>query len=284
MSKQLEFYWAQPPTPKPAGDLPPLPEEEARPNPSRAVESEPAEEVAPSLLPNRRELQEQADRLLTELGDRTGLIIQLRITNNRSTMISSRPLGDGGAVRLNLHHMFLTAPPKVRNALAQWLKRTKAQKAGETIDAFIRERRDQIHPPKPRTIYVRAQGRHFDLQPIFDEVNAAHFDNTITAHLTWGKMPTVRRRRSIRFGSYTAAHQLIRIHPLLDQEFVPRYFIRYILYHEMLHAHLGIDETPTGRRSIHPPRFKKLEKAYPDYERAKAWMDNTRNLNRLLRS
>ena len=63
---------------------------------------------------------------------------------------------------------------------------------------------------------------------------------------------------------------------------MPRYFVRYIIFHEMLHAFLDIDESASGRRSIHPPRFKRMEKAYPDYGRALAWMENPRHLNRLL--
>ena len=51
----------------------------------------------------------------------------------------------------------------------------------------------------------------------------------------------------------------------------------------MLHALLGVKEGPSGRREVHPKRFRCLEQSYPDYERAVAWMETPRNLRRLLR-
>ena len=117
----------------------------------------------------------------------------------------------------------------------------------------------------------------------FEEVNRAEFDSSIDAPITWGRLPTVRRRRSIRLGSYSADDHLIRIHPHLDQAFVPEYFVRYIVFHEMLHAHLGIETGPTGRRRIHTREFNVRERAYADFARAVAWQDDPANLNRMLR-
>ncbi len=51
----------------------------------------------------------------------------------------------------------------------------------------------------------------------------------------------------------------------------------------MLHAHLGISETESGRRSIHPPEFKRAEEAYPEYQRALDWLNEEGNFSRLLR-
>ena len=41
--------------------------------------------------------------------------------------------------------------------------------------------------------------------------------------------------------------------------------MRFIIYHEMLHAVFG--ESP-GPRKHHPPQFRRAERAYPDFERA----------------
>lgn len=122
-----------------------------------------------------------------------------------------------------------------------------------------------------------------DLGRYFNELNAAHFDNSVTAAITWGRRPSPGRRRSIRFGSYTASDHIIRIHPLLDQEFVPEYFVRYIVFHEMLHAHLGTPESSNGRRTVHGRDFLAHERTFPDYARAMAWQENLANLRHLLR-
>jgi predicted metal-dependent hydrolase len=215
----------------------------------------------------------------------SGLRVELTVTDNTHNLLSVRPNGGAGAVKVRVHHMFLAADTQVVHALAQWIRQPKARRAGEVLDGFIRANQHRIRfsNRRPRTIRVRTRGRYFDLQRLYDEVNRQHFNGSIQAHITWGQRPTKRRRRSIRFGSYSHELKLIRIHPFLDQDFVPEFFVRYIVFHEMLHAHLGISESETGRRQMHTPEFRKLEKAYPDYERAVAWQDKRSSLARLLK-
>jgi len=226
-----------------------------------------------------------AHMLHTALERRSGLQLDLTLTDNTHNVLSVRPNRVSGRVTVRLHHMFLAADARVLDALAAWISRPKARQAGEVLDAFIRENRHRIRqaPRRPRGVRVRTRGQCFDLKQLFEDVNQRHFQGSIEAAITWGQMPTVRRRRSIRFGSYSHELKLIRIHPLLDQPFVPRYFVRYVVFHEMLHAHLGISETESGRRRIHTPEFRALEEVYPDYERALAWQENRDHLGRLLR-
>jgi len=221
--------------------------------------------------------------LSRELEEHTGLSIRLEVTDNASTMIALRhDPHDGADVVLRLHHMFLAAEPAVLTALASWIRRKTDRRAGAVLDRFIEANRHRIRPRPPRTVRIRTRGHHHDLQVYYDEVNAAHFDGTIRARITWGRRGPARHRRTIRFGSYSADHDLIRIHPLLDQAFVPAYFVRYIVFHEMLHAHLGIEEPARGRRRIHTAVFLEREAAHPDHARALAWQQNTGNLRRLL--
>ncbi len=107
-------------------------------------------------------------------------------------------------------------------------------------------------------------------------------ENSIDVPISWGR-DSGRNTRSIRFGGYYPGEALIRIHPRLDQSFVPKYVIRYIVYHEMLHAHIGIEQTEGGRRSIHPRTFKRMERTFPEYEKAVAWIEDSGNLRRILR-
>jgi hypothetical protein len=189
-----------------------------------------------------------------------------------------------GMARLRLHHMFLDAPDEVRSALAQWVRKPHAKQSGDVLDTFIRARRDRIRPREPRRTRICTKGDYYDLQQLYDEVNRGYFDGKIHVPITWGRMPAPGRRTSIRFGSYAPDERLIRIHPLLDAPHVPRFFVRYIVFHEMLHALLGIAETSTGRRSVHPPEFKTIERGYPDYEKAVAWMSSPRNMQRMLQT
>lgn len=246
--------------------------------------SVPCRAAAPYAVAQSDGVQRIADALHGELTSATGVDIRLRITNNTSTMMSLRYDSAGRRAIVGLHHMFLEAPEDIRRALSAWIVKPSAKAPGKKLEAYIAERRHLIAAKPIKTAVLRTQGQIYDLDALYREVNAACYNNEVAAPITWGKMPTVRRRRSIRFGSYSPGENLIRIHPLLDQEFVPRFFIRYIVFHEMLHAHMGIEETESGRRKIHPPEFRRREAAYPDYDRAVAWMENEKNLRKLLRA
>lgn len=221
--------------------------------------------------------------LRRELEGRTGLRIAVTVTENTSTMLTMKRDRREGRMNLRIHRMFLAADTQVIDALAEWLARPKAPKAGQVIDGFIKNNRHRIRRrPAPRAA-GRTQGACFDLQRLYDEVNAEHFANRVDAGIAWGRMPGRGQcRRSIRFGSYTQEDNLVRIHPLLDQAFVPEAVVRYIVFHEMLHADIGIRIAPSGRRLVHPPAFQRREKEYPGYAAACAWLDTPRNLARLL--
>ncbi|MBN2310022.1 MAG: hypothetical protein JXR94_13700 [Candidatus Hydrogenedentes bacterium] len=221
--------------------------------------------------------------LRTELERRSGLRLHLVVTDNASTVLSVKHEPAGGGARLRLHHMFLAASPEVLGALASWLKRPKCRRSGAVLDRFIHEHGHLVRTRPGRGAQARTRGHWFDLRRLYEEVNEAHFEGRVQARITWGRRPAARRRRSIRFGSYSASDNLIRIHPLLDQEFVPEYFVRYIVFHEMLHAHLGIGEWENGRRSCHDAEFRRRERAYPEYAQAAAWARSPSHLRKLLR-
>ena len=223
-----------------------------------------------------------ARALCEELEAHTGLTLQLTVTNNRSSVMFVRHDRLGGSAQVRLHHMFLSASETVVRALATWIRSPRARKSGGILDLFIRENTHLLRPAPLRPQPCRTRGLIHDLRIMYDELNARHFNNTVTAALTWGKQPTTQRRRSIRFGSYSPGEHIIRIHPLLDQEFVPAYFVRYIVFHEMLHAFLGIEDPETGRRRIHTGEFRRSEQAYPDYAIAFAWQAQHTNLRKLL--
>lgn len=218
-----------------------------------------------------------------ELEERMGLRLRVTVTDNASTVMSFKHGRRGQPAQVRVHHMFLSANPQVVRALADWLMGVRTRKAGEVLDGFIAHNQHLMRSRPRNTPPPQTRGVHFDLQDLFDAVNRQHFAGTVCAAITWGRMPRARRRRSIRFGSYSAENNLIRIHPLLDQAFVPEYFVRYITFHEMLHADLDIPEKESGRRRVHPREFDEREKAYPEYARAMAWLENPANLGKLLR-
>jgi predicted SprT family Zn-dependent metalloprotease len=85
----------------------------------------------------------------------------------------------------------------------------------------------------------------------------------------------------MRFGAYLPDSQSIRIHPALDQAFVPGYFVEFIVYHELLH-HVIPPTRLNGRYQIHSRTFHQRERQFPAYAEAMAWRQQS--LRRLLQS
>jgi predicted metal-dependent hydrolase len=136
--------------------------------------------------------------------------------------------------------------------------------------------------PMQRHLNLRDEGRYFDLREIFERVNARHFRGRLRGYkVVWGRRRKERPREYFIFGSIQEEDRVIRIHPLLDQPFVPRWFLEYVLYHEMLHSVVPDETDAAGRRRIHTAEFYRREKAFPRYRRARQWEDE--NLARFLR-
>ncbi|MFQ5844921.1 MAG: SprT-like domain-containing protein [Planctomycetota bacterium] len=211
----------------------------------------------------------------------TGKPITLTVTNNRTSMVYVRP-GKLGLVRVRVHHMFLDAPPDVVRALAQFVRRPTPE-CHRSLNTFIRAKAHRIggRPRRKAAINLSHRGFHFDLKQIYDRLNRRYFDGRLRAAITWGKSNDANRRYSIDFGSYDVGRRIIRVNPSLDRPSVPRFFVEYVVYHEMLHAAIGFREAPNGRRSLHPPRFRKEERQFRFYRSALRW--ENANLWRFLR-
>jgi hypothetical protein len=207
--------------------------------------------------------------------------LALAVTDNRHTMISVRR-DKGPLYRVRLHHMFLEAPPTVTRALARYVAHNDGH-ASRELGSFIDTNQEAIRravrrQPAPPT--VETFGEVFNLQEVFDDLNRRYFASGIDARITWGTRANKRRRRtSIKMGSYSVEDRLIRIHPALDRRFVPRYFLEWIVYHEMLHQ---VHDIPVvdGRRQFHTPEFLDQERMFEHYERARLW--ERQNLDRIL--
>ena len=91
-----------------------------------------------------------------------------------------------------------------------------------------------------------------------------------------GRRGKSRARRSLQLGCYVKDAHLVRIHAVLDQVAVPEWFVRFVLFHEILHAALPGEKRPHGRA------FRERERAHPDYPAAVAWQK--KNLESLIRS
>jgi hypothetical protein len=136
--------------------------------------------------------------------------------------------------------------------------------------------------PMQRHFNLQHEGKCFDLRRIFERVKERHFPGKLRGYrVVWGRRRRERPREYFVFGSIQEEDRVIRIHPLLDQPWVPRWFLEYVLYHEMLHSVVPDETDAAGRRRVHTEEFYRREKAFPRYRRARKWEDD--NLARFLR-
>ena len=221
-------------------------------------------------------------RLERELSARFGSPVRIAITDNTRTMVSARHRA--GVAFVRLHRMFVSADAQTLDYVVRFLKRRDAR-AVAALRAYVADNQGQVRRRRSRRLMLSAIGRHHDLGAIYEELNARYFDGGVEAHIGWGRMGSPpgrrRRRRSIKLGSYLSSAALIRVHPVLDAAWVPRFFVEYIVYHEMLHH---VIEMPVqgGRRCMHGPAFKARERCFDRYTEAIAW--EREHLDRLLAS
>jgi hypothetical protein len=136
--------------------------------------------------------------------------------------------------------------------------------------------------PMQRQFAFAEQGRFFNLRKIFDKLNARYFGNRLRGYaILWGRKRQQRPKDAIVFGTIQEEDRVIRIHPLLDQRFVPGWFLEYVVYHEMLHAVVPDRWDGSGRRRVHHEAFNERERQFRWFRRAKAWEEE--NLARFLR-
>lgn len=303
---QLGFDFPEgPPLPQPPRDVPlPVSEEpaDASARPGRAAapfppESEPSASARPAdqrdpvdgpdastedgvrpgprvRLPKGRAVMESRMRVALEFP------VELVITDNRRTMISTKRAEDRLIVRL--HHMFLDAPSDVVEALLCYLAE-QDPRSSRRIGRYIEANKSRIQKARRRTL-LRPKGETYDLGVLLTEVLDCHLPEARETRpaISWGKrVPRKRRRRrrSIRLGTYTHDSHLIRIHRALDQPSVPRWFVSFVVFHEALH-HVVPPVSHASRMDYHPPAFRRRERLHPDYARAVEW-ENT-HLDELL--
>lgn len=235
-------------------------------------DSEPA-----STEPSIERQDDDSYALQARLSELIGNPVRLEMHTNRRTMLSSSRLD--GTRTIRLHKMFLEAEEEVVDAVAKFVRR-RDRTASKVLGTFIEANRGRFQSPaRPATLEPR--GVHHDLTHLLD-AERRHFTEPTDVLITWGQPAPRRRRRrrSMKLGTYSLEERLIRVHPALDQDWIPTYFVAYIVFHELLH-HVTPAEVENGRCTFHTRAFVTREKEHPDYARAIAW--EKENINRLLR-
>lgn len=210
-----------------------------------------------------------------------GGVVQLSVTDNRRRMVTRTQVN--GVLKVRVHMMFLDAPARVVDALVRYVV-DGDQQASTLVGQFIEANSHRIRAVRPARGPLRTKGSVHDLYAVLAEVSERYLGaSPPDVAITWGRQtqPNGGPRKTIKLGSYSATERLIRVHPSLDKEWVPRYFVSYIVYHELLH-HVIPAVLDGGRALLHTSEFLQREREFRHYERAIAW--ERKHIHRLLRS
>jgi hypothetical protein len=193
----------------------------------------------------------------------TGKTVSLTITDNTTSILSVETKKD--IVFVRLQNIFLKAGKDVLDEIAVFIKKRK----GKTplLWKFVKANNISIKKKRPRKFKIITHGKYYNLLDIFRSLNDVYFKGRISCHITWGTKCSRYFVKKRTLGSYDSQTNTIRINPVLDRKNIPGYFIEFIVYHEMLHAELGV-KVKDGNRIVHTKEFRKKESLFADYERA----------------
>lgn len=192
--------------------------------------------------------------------------VSLALTDNSTSILSVRR--KEGTVHVRLHRMLLNADMDMLEEIAEFIKRGKG--GTPLLRKFISEHSGCLKKSPPKKIKMETNGRRYNLMQIYESLNRDYFEGRVSACITWGAKYHGRAQRKRTLGSYSSHTNTIRINSLLDRKTVPCYFIEFIVYHEMLHADMGI-EKKNGRNVMHSREFRRRERLFKDYPKAVAW-------------
>jgi hypothetical protein len=165
----------------------------------------------------------------------------------------------------------------LEGAAALLLARVYRRKApAALVEAYLeyarsdrtRSRMNRMRRGRVRLAVTNPRGDHFDLEKLFEELNAKYFAGQLQRpHIGWSTRSWRRQ-----FGCYDPGPNQILLNRRMDRPGVPQCAVEYVLYHEMLHV-----KHPTRRSGCslvsHSREFREEEKRFPEFERARRILD-----------
>jgi hypothetical protein len=203
------------------------------------------------------------------LAQAVGRPVSLHITDNKHTMISVRPK-PGGLVEVRLHRSFLGHGEAVLPLIADFVKNPNAE-VRQRMQRFLIEHPVTQPVLATRRFIARPVGKVFNVKDRAAAINHHYFGGAIHHVATWGQShQRGSPQRNFLLGSWSATDSVLRIHPILDNVAVPRFFLDFVIYHELCHS-VEPPRWGKGSRQIHTKDFMKLEERYEYYRLAVEW-------------
>ncbi len=175
------------------------------------------------------------------------------------------------SARVSMH--FKNAPRHILEILALILfSKVYHQKVQNQLRKIYRTYSQDLQrnlPVSPARSLERYQpyGKYHNLEKIFRELNHTYFNAQIPVlKIGWSIKKSYRR-----LGFYDSSRKLLVISNIFDSKRVPEKVVEFLVYHEMLHIVIP-ERLGKSRRILHPPEFRRLEQAFPDYLSINRWI------------
>ncbi len=183
-----------------------------------------------------------------------------------------------GQLLVRLSDLFQQAPPPILRALATILLSKLFQRnVPPAARVAYREYSNSLEMRRKARVSRRQRGRkllsgpegsHYNLTVLFDGLNQEYFKGRLPRiHLGW----SLRKSRRI-LGHFDPSHQTIALSRLLDHPTVPEVVVRFILFHEMLHAKL-LARSYFDIGNPHSRRFREEEQRFRGHAEARNWIE-----------
>ncbi len=175
---------------------------------------------------------------------------------------------------ISLHEMFIDASPEVLKSLVYYIfsRGIHQKQAKQFLKSFIEEGFQSMdlssHVRQDKMVTL---GQEYNLEEIYDGVNSSYFSGGLDLSITWFGRKLAKRKQSITCGLFDHPHRLIKVHRQLDQPIIPKYYVEFIVYHEMLHFVIPPYRNDRGMMCIHGHEFKEKEKRFLQYQEVKHW-------------
>jgi hypothetical protein len=172
---------------------------------------------------------------------------------------------------LNISESFIHSSDQVLTAVLQTALHQKNTIASEIIRKFsLSEECSDVLLELDLIAQIAtetAQGNIYNLDHLFSTINHQYFAGAMSKpRLMWSSILSHRK-----LGHYERTRDRIVISKILDHERIPQYLVEFILYHELLHKHHGI-QWLNGKCMVHTPEFKHSERKFSQFQEAEAFL------------
>lgn len=122
---------------------------------------------------------------------------------------------------------------------------------------------------KEKNLHIDGAG-HYNLEEIYQDLNKKYFLQKVKVPIVWFQNTPKKAEVSRTLGYYDEDENIIKIHRLLDSPTFPPFYLRYVIYHEMLHT-VCRPYIRSGRYITHHKKFRIKEKEFQEYALAIEW-------------